>query len=178
MELSIYGNTTQQKDKATQHNSSKAVIFQKKNYLPRVGFEALLPTELPRQLSWLGWITHKSWERATKAPQSCAKVYCALLYNHRVLGEAADRAQYWDESHKEQSLYYDGEYWITSSLFLVSQPVFEWAQSVTFCAQTVTIYVILCSSWVWPYLPTLLEHSLIHIFIFRENSKCSSSKWV
>ena len=52
------GNTTQQKDKATQHNSPKTVIFQRKK-LPWVGLKpttkaSLLPTKLPRQLSWLG----------------------------------------------------------------------------------------------------------------------------
>ena len=69
--------TTQQKGKATQHNSPKAVIFQRKNELPRVGFEpttlrilaTLLPTELPRQLSWLGRITYTNQGKASKASQ-------------------------------------------------------------------------------------------------------------
>ena len=46
----------------TQCNSPKTVIFQRKNELPQAGFEPVrsnaLPTELLRQLSWLGQITH------------------------------------------------------------------------------------------------------------------------
>ena len=54
--------TTQQKGKATQHTSPKTVIFQKKigclgwdsNPQPSAFQAMLLPTEIPRQLSWLG----------------------------------------------------------------------------------------------------------------------------
>ena len=54
---------SKQTNKAKQHSTPKAVTFTKKNELLRVGLEpttlytldrALLPTELPRQLSWLG----------------------------------------------------------------------------------------------------------------------------
>ena len=57
--------TTQQKGKATQHNSPETVIFQRKigclgwdsNPQPSALQAMLLPTELPRQLSWLGRCT-------------------------------------------------------------------------------------------------------------------------
>ena len=51
-----------QTNKAKQHSTPKAVTFPRKNELPQVGLEpttlytldSALPTELPRQLSWLG----------------------------------------------------------------------------------------------------------------------------
>ena len=62
--------TTQQKGKATQHNSPETVIFQIKigclgwdsNPRPSALQAMLLPTELPRQLSWLGRILHTNHE--------------------------------------------------------------------------------------------------------------------
>ena len=59
--------TTQQKGKATQHNSPETVIFQRK--IGCLGWDSnprlqamLLPTELPRQLSRLGRILHTNHE--------------------------------------------------------------------------------------------------------------------
>ena len=49
-----------QTNKAKQHSTPKAVTFPRKNELPRRTHDTLysrqstLPTELPRQLSWLG----------------------------------------------------------------------------------------------------------------------------
>ena len=50
-----------QTNKAKQHSTPKAVTFPRKNELPQVGThdtlysrQSALPTELPRQLSWLG----------------------------------------------------------------------------------------------------------------------------
>ena len=55
-------NNKQQKGKGTQHNSPETVIFQRKigclgwdsNPRPSALQATLLPTKLPRQLSWLG----------------------------------------------------------------------------------------------------------------------------
>ena len=71
--------TTQQKGKATQHNSLEII------WLPLVGLEPttisfpgkmLLPTKLPRQLSWLGRILHTNH----KASQPDEQVNSNLVF--------------------------------------------------------------------------------------------------
>ena len=58
----MYIHVVKQTNKAKQHSTPKAVTFPRKNELPQVGLEpttllysrqSALPTELPRQLSWL-----------------------------------------------------------------------------------------------------------------------------
>ena len=68
------GNKTQQKDKATQYNLSKVLIFKEtlgriRTYMTLAFWATLFSTELLRQLSWLGWITYTNEDRKTKAPQ-------------------------------------------------------------------------------------------------------------
>ena len=68
----------------TQHNSPKTVIFQRKigclgwdsNPRPSACWAMLLPTELPRQLSWLGRILHTN----LKASQPDKQVKSNLVF--------------------------------------------------------------------------------------------------
>ena len=88
------GNTTQQKDKATQHNSPKAVNKEKtasggiRTHSHSLARRTLLPTELPRQLSWLGLNhmkktylvgSHKQYKRSL---DSAVSSLLALISRH------------------------------------------------------------------------------------------------
>ena len=99
MRCSERQKTRQQKDKVYNTTCLKQSFFKEKLAVSG-GIQThdtrilTVPTELLRQLSWLGCITHNSRDRATKPLRPCTIVYCDFLTHHRVLGEAADRAQY------------------------------------------------------------------------------------
>ena len=78
--------TKQQKGKAIQHNSPETVIFQRKigclgwdsNPRPSALRAMLLPTELLRQLSWLGRILHTNHKASQPDEQVNFGIYMCI----------------------------------------------------------------------------------------------------
>ena len=87
--LDMYGNSLTKR--LSKHNTMQLTqdshFFKENNELPQAGFEPttsrqMLPIEPPRQLSWLGPITHTKQHNSSQPEDQVNMYVCEYMYMH------------------------------------------------------------------------------------------------